>query len=82
MIYGLFAIKDTKSEFFKPFTHFNEQTALREFGLMVNNKANAISDNPADYELWRVGQYDTTTGTIVPQTEFIVNAMSVKKVNE
>lgn len=82
MIKGIFAIKDTKSEFWNPFAHFNEQTAQREFALMVNAPENPVSQNPADYELWLVGSYDTTTGAIVPNLQFICNGISVKKVNE
>ena len=82
MIKGVFAIKDTKSEFWSPFAHFNEQTAQREFALMVNSIDNPVAQNPADYELWQVGSYDTTTGVIEPLLLFVCNGFSVKKVSE
>lgn len=80
MTLGVFSIKDTKSEFWKPFTHHNEHTALRELSLMVNSEQNPVADSPADYELWLIGQFDTATGVIVPDLKFIAGAASLKKV--
>lgn len=80
MIQCLFSIKDTKSEFWRPFTHHNEQTATREFDLMVNSGDNPVSQTPADYELWYVGTFDTTTGITVSDVKFIVGGASLKKV--
>lgn len=82
MITGLYAIKDTKTVFWKPFVHHNDLSAQREFTNLVNSNDVLVSSNVADFELWKLGTYDDTTGAIVSKVEFICNGTSVKKVKE
>lgn len=82
MIHGLYAIKDTKTVFWKPFTHHNDLSAQREFANLVNSNNELVASNVNDFELWKLGAYDDVTGTIVSKVEFVCNGISVKKVNE
>lgn len=79
---GLYAVKDTKTVFWKPFVHHNDLSAQREFANLVNSKNELVASNVEDFELWKLGTYDDVTGSIVSQPVFICNGISVKKVNE
>lgn len=82
MMLGLYAVKDTKTTFWKPFTHHNDMSAQREFSSLVNSNNELVASNVADFELWCLGSYDDVTGSIVSELKFICNGVSVKKVNE
>lgn len=82
MITGLYAIKDTKTTFWKPFVHHNDLSAQREFSNLVNSGNELVASNVEDFELWRLGSYDDATGVIESEIVFICNGVSVKKVKE
>lgn len=79
---GLYAVKDTKTVFWKPFVHHNDLSAQRVFANLVNSGDELVASNVEDFELWRLGIYDDVTGSIVSKPEFICNGTSVKKVTE
>lgn len=82
MIGKLYAIKDTKTTFWKPFVHHNDLSAQREFANLVNSGNDLVASNVEDFELWSLGTYDDVTGTIVSDVVFVCNGVSVKKVTE
>ena len=76
----LYAIKDVKVGYWKPFVQHNDSTAHREFANMVNSKTDSfVTDNFQDLELWSLGSYDENTGVIESDVNFIVNGSSVHK---
>lgn len=61
----LFSIYDSKAEhYLPPFVSFNEATARRQFQTTVNTNGHEFSNNPADFSLWHIGEYDTETSYI------------------
>lgn len=59
MIYDVFAVHDCKAEaFLPPFILPNENMAKRVFADCVNSDKHQFGANPADYTLFRLGQYD------------------------
>ena len=77
-----YAIKDNLAEVFMvPVLFQNENVALRWFSGVVNSKEQneTIYNNPGDYELWKLGIYDNTTGSIEPMLEKLATGLSVKK---
>lgn len=63
MIYDLFAIYDDKAEaFLPPFILPNENMAKRVFADCVNSDAHQFGQNPGDYTLFRLGQFDDSSG--------------------
>lgn len=70
----IYTIKDTKTAFMSVYEEVNEAVAKRNFKNGIKNNAGLAAD-PADYELWRVGKIDDTTGIITPEQTFIVNGM-------
>lgn len=71
MKYGIFALKDKKVGFMNPFVQLNDEVAERTV------KVGAMSDDamthncPEDFELWKLGTYNSETGEIYAEPEFI-----------
>lgn len=77
MIYPMHAIKDTKTGFLQPTCDINQETAVRNFAQAVNRKDTIMGFSPSDFELYKVGEYDTESGIITPcPADFICGGMS------
>lgn len=76
MIYGLYAIRDTKTGYLTPTVDHNDSSARRNFEHAVNQTESLFYSHPADYSLYKIGVYDTDTGRIEPiyPADLIVNA--------
>lgn len=69
MKYPMFAVRDIKaSNFGFPFSSVNDDTAIRSFGYEVNtvHPDNLLNKAPGDFELYRVGFFETDTGVFEP----------------
>lgn len=79
MRYPLYAIRDLKGEFYSPRMEQNEASAKRNFAMMVNTEQTIINFAPQDFELYMIGSYDASTGTLEPigMPEFILRASDV-----
>lgn len=78
-----YAIYDNVSELYGiPVLFQNEKMATRWFKDVINDpKGNeTIFNNPNDFELWKLGTFDNSTGAIEPMISKIVNGTSVKEV--
>lgn len=76
----LYAIKDNKVSFWRPFTQPNEAVAVRDFTNMINHSNDdVIKQNYPDLDLYQLGTYDEHTGAIVSDVKFIASGSSVKK---
>lgn len=76
-----YSIKDALSSTFMPtFTAENDNVAKRLFSVTVNDKSNAIiNQNPQDYQLYRIAEWDKTTGEIKANKVLVADATSVIK---
>jgi hypothetical protein len=76
MILEYYAIKDTKVAFMNPFLQHNKAEAIRSFRSVLVDERSEAAKNPADYELWYVGQWDDATGIMMGgQPQFIENGV-------
>lgn len=65
MLQKIFTIYDSKVESYQsPFTAIHKGYALREFENVSNDPKTAIGQYPADYTLFEIGEFNTTTGSI------------------
>ncbi|QXP08113.1 MAG: nonstructural protein [Arizlama microvirus] len=63
-----YSILDTKSKIYNnPHFLINDAVAIRQFGLIVNDKESIISKYPEDFRLYRVGTFDMSTGKITSE---------------
>lgn len=77
----MFAVKDTvQGEMMNPFLLKNKEDAIRTFEICVNaGKDSNICHFYKDMQLYEVGEYDTNTGEIKSEINFICNGVDVKK---
>lgn len=77
MVNPVYCIRDRKGSFWQPQVHQNELSARRAFAMLVNNgdPMNPVNFAPHDFELYRIGDFDSETGTFVSieKKEFIVS---------
>lgn len=80
MKYPVFTIKDQCTWFWQPFVADTEAAARREFGNMICNGSGAASFRPGDFDLYRIGEFDSEEGTIVGETspKWLVNGQAFK----
>lgn len=83
MIHEVFTVRDAKAEFFSPpFYHANREVALRMFKDVVNNKETRLYNNPEDYDLYYLGQWDDNSGkylSLLDSPEHLVKATQLKR---
>lgn len=61
----LFSVWDSKAEIFgNPFSERTDATARRAFVGAVADEVSAIHRSPDDYSLFKLGEFDDTTGAL------------------
>lgn len=65
MIMNMYAIRDiAANKFFAPQMEYNDSTAIRWFGELINNGTGPLNYQPKDFDLFEVGKFDTTKGEV------------------
>ena len=80
---NVFSIYDKKAQaYFNPFYFHYKGEALRSFETEVNNPQSPLSKYPADFALYRLGVFNSTTGCIegLPKPEFVSEALDFRPV--
>lgn len=74
MVQIITAIKDKKAETYNGVnTAITAGTAVRDLMRFLNNgQKNDLNQFPEDFELWQLGEINTTTGEIVPKLKKII----------
>ena len=76
----LYAIKDKGAGFTQIFTAPNNYAAQRMLTDTVNApQPSLLTQYPGDFSLYCLGDLDQDTGVISPKTDFIIEAVNVKK---
>ena len=72
MIYPVYAIRDFKTGFLSPTCDVNDEAAIRNFEHTVLNATDSLFfSHPEDYALFRIGQYDSDKGSLVPESPVV-----------
>lgn len=75
---GLYSIKDSLVGFGYPFIQVSDPVAVRSFAAIAADERGDIYKKPGDYDLYRVGAFDTDTGALVAtEPVFIARAADV-----
>ena len=70
MIQNAYSIKDAKANVFSaPFFSINDKTAQRSFEQAKNDSNTTINQNPEDYSLYRLAQFDDQSGELHPEKQ-------------
>ena len=68
MLKRIYCVHDVKSEaFLEPFFAPTDAVATRSFGDCVNNPQHPFGQHPADYTLFRIGEWNDSHGAIIPE---------------
>lgn len=81
---GIYSIKDTKAEvFLPPFYVRNNGEAIRVFDDCVQNPDTNLAKHPEDFYLFKLGEFDQDSGSLIPSAcpESLASAMDFKKEN-
>lgn len=68
---SIYAVRDIKNDFGTPFTAANDNIAKRMYLAEQKNKDSMLAQFPADFELWKLADYDTKSGQLYPSMENI-----------
>lgn len=75
MIYGVYSVKDLKTGYLPITYDVNDDSACRNFQIACNaNKGSTFFQFPGDYQLWKIGSFDTSTGEIKSDLKFLMDA--------
>lgn len=66
MIYPVYSMKDELIGFGLPQVNINDNVAIRDFREKMKNENHA-----GDYSLFKIGTYDTDTGSFISNVEFL-----------
>ena len=68
MVYPIYSINDALVGFQSPTIMNNDAFALRAFSENFSDVK-----NPADYSLWKIGDFDSDTGEIIPCVPSVIS---------
>lgn len=81
MILGIYSIRDRLSGYLQPTFDLNDAVAMRNFSaaILSPDAHLLMHTNSEDYDLYRVGQFDSDSGIIsaLPAPELVVSGNSV-----
>ena len=80
MIYGMYSVKDIKTGYLPPTFDMNDLSAMRNFEHACMNEDSLFFTHPSDYQLYKVGSFDTETGSITDEIVFLMDAPVGKEV--
>jgi len=76
----IFVVRDVKAGCVQgdPMVSFNEATAERSFKVAVNDPELPFCKSPADFQLWKVGEFDPVLGRVTAlEPELIIDAVQL-----
>lgn len=68
MKYELYCVKDNLVSFWAPQVEQNRDTAIRNFRRMINEGNGLPNYSPYDFDLYKVGIFDSEKGLVDPCT--------------
>lgn len=71
MIYPVYSIRDAKTGFIAPTVDQNDSSAVRNFAYAINN-GGIMNYSPNDFDLFKVGEFDSDKGTLEGIVPFLV----------
>lgn len=69
MIYHVYAIRDRLTGFMTPSIESSDPVAMRSFEMVCsshNSEKYVTAFKPSDFSLYRIADYDTDTGELIP----------------
>ena len=64
MIYGIYSMRDKLDGYMGLKLEGNDNVAIRNFSILVNDPSLSVSYNPDDFDLYKVGTFDSDSGEL------------------
>lgn len=80
MKFNVYAMRDTHTGYMTPTFEINDAVAIRNFEHAVQSSGSVLSSHAIDFDLYRIGLYDTETGRLLP-LEMPIHLMNGKDVD-
>ena len=80
MLTNVYSIKDLKVGYEPPFLAQNDEIAVRQFHSAAKYgpvEQNRFKQNPMDYELYKIGTFDSATGVVSADVQYVTNLAGV-----
>lgn len=78
MTYPICAMRDAKVGFLAPTVEFNLEDAKRKFAHAMSQKDSIYNFAPVDFSLYKIADFDTESGEIIPcQRDLLIDGMQV-----
>lgn len=74
MIYGIYSVKDLKTGFLPPTYDMNDASAMRNFEHACMNNDSLFFTHNSDYQLFKVGTFNTENAEITVENTFLMDA--------
>lgn len=65
MIVNVYSMRDAKVGYLSPTFELNDAIAIRNFKFALSDSKTVIGANVGDFDLYRIGSFDTDTGRIL-----------------
>lgn len=81
MTQKIYSIRDSKAEYFtQPFFKKTHGEAERDFTQLVNDEKSNLHAFPEDFDLYYLGDYDTSSGKMIPidTPQHIIKAVQIR----
>lgn len=80
MKYPVYTIRDVKVGFDTQFmVQINDDAAIRAFNMAINNPGTMLAFVPSDFELYKIGEFETDNGYFepCPVPQFMIGGVDV-----
>lgn len=80
MVINIYSMRDALTGYAQPTFDLNDSVALRNFSFACTRSDSVLRSNAKDFDLCRIGSFDTESGKIVPADpiEVIANGFQVQ----
>lgn len=78
MILNIYSVRDNKVGFMNPTVEGSDAIAIRNFEFAVKNSKSLLNSHPQDFDLYKIGSFDSDSGAIsgcLP--EFVFSASDI-----
>lgn len=74
---GFYCVKDDFLGFQEPFCSMNDSSAIRQFDMMVSKKDTIFNLHSENFNLYKLGEFDTESGLVDNSIVFLVSGSSI-----
>lgn len=79
----IYAVYDSKAELYQSMmVQKNKGSAIRGFAQAINTEGNYLNQNPEDFTLFELAEWDEDHGTITPHTTKLSCGLATEFINK